>query len=303
LLQNKKATLIVGAIVFLAVIFFLKNQSNYKNQASQDAVLAYGNLAVKDLVEKDTDLDGIQDWEEGLWGTDPTKKDTNDDGTPDNVEIARMKTERQLAGEDGQINLSPEEENLTQTDKFSRELFTTVAALNQTGQVDQNTVDTLTTSLVEKIKNPEIRKTFIISDILTTEDNSLAAFQQYNTAVNNLYTQNPINGNALDILQEFVGDGENININALTKLDPILNQTKSFIDGMLKIKVPSSIAPLHLDITNSLQRLVENLTDLQLFESDPVIAMSAMSKYEENTALLEASAKKMSDVITNKFGN
>ena len=87
--------LIVLAIAFIVALFFLKTTSVFKNTATyqksnQENGLTYGNLTIKDLVNKDTDRDGILDWEEGLWGTDPTKKETTL-GTPDKVAIENLK--------------------------------------------------------------------------------------------------------------------------------------------------------------------------------------------------------------------
>ena len=53
--------------------------------------LSYGNAIVGDLVNRDTDGDGLLDWEESLWDTDPNNKDTNGDGVSDSVEIAKIK--------------------------------------------------------------------------------------------------------------------------------------------------------------------------------------------------------------------
>ena len=67
-------------MVFAVALFLLKTTSVFENKetykgAGQKNGLTYGNITIKDLVNKDTDGDGILDWEEGLWGTDPTKKE------------------------------------------------------------------------------------------------------------------------------------------------------------------------------------------------------------------------------------
>ncbi|MBP6883805.1 MAG: hypothetical protein KBC06_01040 [Candidatus Pacebacteria bacterium] len=303
MLQNKKATLIVGAILFLAVIFFLKNESIYKNKASQEAGLTYGNIAVQDLLSKDTDLDGIQDWEESLWGTDPTKKDTNDDGTPDSTEIAKMKTERELAtGDEANV---PDDANLTQTDKFSRELFSTVAALNQAGEIDDNTIEKLSTSLNDQIKNVTPKKIYLISEIEISTDNNPQAYQAYSSSLDALFkkTYTQKTENVLDILKEFIGDGDNVNTEALMKLDPIIDQTSKFMNGMVLIKVPSAISQEHLDVVNSLERLNETLSNIQKYENDVIVAMGGVSKFEENNNLYQASIDKLLNAMTKKLTN
>ncbi|MBY0376774.1 thrombospondin type 3 repeat-containing protein [Patescibacteria group bacterium] len=298
MLQNKRTILIVGAILFVVVIFLLKNNSIYKNHNSQDAASIYGNLSVKDLVDVDTDGDGVTDWEESLWGTDPTKKDTNADGVPDSVEIEKIKRARGVALNGDAEN--SEDTPLTQTDKFSRELLSTVAALNQTGGIDQGTVEKITDSLANKIQNPEIRKTYTSANIKIGTDDSANAYKDYSASVDNLSVKYPINGNTMDILQEFIGDGENVNPDALKKLDPIIKQTQQFIYGLVNIKTPPSLATLHLGTINALEQLTENLTDIQLYDTDPVVAMGAMSKYQENTDALQAVTDKISAVIISK---
>lgn len=294
LLKHKRILLIVFAIVFIALLFFSKTKSQFKNQSSQDAGLAYGDIMVKDLLNKDNDLDGVLDWEESLYGTDPTSKDTDGDGEEDKAEIAKMKPP---VDENGEI-LSLDEENLTQTDKFSRELFATVATLNQTGQMDEATVEKLSTSLAEQIKNSTTKKVFLISETNVESDNSSVAYQNYSNALDSIYQQYPPKGNVLEILQEFIGDGEDVNIDALIKLDPIIKQTSMFMNGMVKISVPSGIAQKHLNVINGLERVVENLNDLKLFESDTIVSMGAMSKYEENTNLLQVAMSELIDAIT-----
>lgn len=298
-MKNKRALLIVLAVVFLLFVFFLKTKTqSFKNSIGQEG-LVYENLTVGDLINKDTDGDGVSDWEEGLWATDPTKKDTNGDGTPDGAEIAKRKSDT-----DGSVKTSGEEEkNLTLTDRFGRELFSTVAALNQAGTVDQGAVDKLTTSLTNQIQNPVVRKVFLISDLKTSNDNSIQSFTSYNSSINNIYKKYPINGNAVNILQEFVGGGENVNIGALSKLDPIIQQTKKFIDETRKVSVPSELSQLHLDVINVLERLMENLIDVRFYDTDPVVAMGGMSKFEENTSLLQSAIGKITNTIREKLNN
>ena len=70
------------AIIFLVVLFLSKSIPTlltFKNpwtKTVSKAGLTYNNATIGDLVNRDTDGDGMPDWEENLWGTDPTKKET-----------------------------------------------------------------------------------------------------------------------------------------------------------------------------------------------------------------------------------
>ncbi|KKR84482.1 MAG: LamG domain protein jellyroll fold domain protein [Candidatus Nomurabacteria bacterium GW2011_GWA2_40_97] len=101
---------IAFAVLFLLALFFIKNKSSLLNSVKNESTtgLSYGDAILEDLVNKDTDLDGVYDWEESLWGTDPTKKDTDDDGVLDNLEIKDLSAQGGLvpggrSGDSGQI--------------------------------------------------------------------------------------------------------------------------------------------------------------------------------------------------------
>lgn len=273
----------------------------------QSEGLAYGNQVLGDLINKDTDLDGIPDWEEGLWGTDPKKKDTDGNGTPDNVEIDRLKQE-QLAETDGESRsnvsgLSPDEGNLTETDKFSRELFATIAALNQSGNVDDATIDTLSSSLAEHIKNSVQRKVYKPVDIKVDKSDTKASVKTYNTAIENLQKKYPLKTSVVEILQRFLGDGAEVDSSVLSELEPITEQIQKIVNELVKINTPQSLSIMHLDVINSLQRLSENLTDLQLYDTDAIVTFSAINQYDTNAIRLEVAIKNLVTAIRLKLNS
>ena len=286
------------------MLFIIKNISIFKNtetyqRANQENGLIYGDETVEILVNKDTDGDGILDWEEGLWGTDPMKKETTP-GTSDSVAIDKLKAEQ---GKNNQINKeSQTPENLTKTDQFSRELFATIVTLNQNGQIDQTTIDQLSSSLVEQIQNSVPRKIYAISDIKIIDNDTKEAIQKYSDTLNSIYTKYYTNKKSvMNILQQFITDEENTEI--LKELDPIINQTNKIISESLKIQVPRSLSLLHLDLINNSQKLLENISDLRLFDSDIIVAISAIGQYEKNASALATSASRLIETIKQKLNN
>lgn len=299
MLKNKKATLIVGAIVFLVVIFFLKSGSSYKSTASQQAMLAYGNLPVQDLVSKDTDGDGVPDWQENLMGTDPTKKETTA-GIPDKVAIQKIEDSNKDNSVDISGGTTGSSGKLTQTDKFSQELFTTVATLNQTGPVDQTTVDKISASLVDRIKNYSVKKIYSASDLNISSDNSLTTVKNYNNkmgVINNAY---PII-NPADVLKAAITESGDFDSSVLSQLNPYTKQTQGIINGMLKIKVPQEFAQAHLNVINAFEKVTENLSDVQLIDTDSVVALGATSQYDDNNTALDSAIFNLKTIIWKKL--
>lgn len=263
------------------------------------AELIYGDATVKDLVDKDTDKDGIPDWEEPLYGLDPTKKETTP-GVPDSTAMAKLKANQ---GQSATANGAEGAENLTETDKFSRELFSTTATLNQNGVMDQTTTDKISGSLADKIKNPVVRKVYTLADLKIIEDNSTTSIKKYYDASNKIHIKYPTKGSVLDVLQKFIIDENNVDVSALAGLDPIIKQQQGVISEMIKMSVPSGIAQAHLDIINGLERLLENANDIKLYETDPILTMSAVSNYTKNTTSLDSAIKNIANLILEKLNN
>ena len=287
------------------MLFVLKNKTEFKNTGNLtegQGNLTYSTEILGDLVNRDTDVDGILDWEEGLWGTDPTKKDTDDDGVLDDAEIAKLKAETK-EGESLISSIEENEETLTETDKFSRELFATIAALSQNGTMDEATVEKLTSSLAEHIQNIAPRKVFLISEITIIQDDSAQAVQNYNDILINIRNKYPLKEDATNILAESMNANGDINVGTLSELNPIIKQMNGIIGEMLIVNTPQSLALLHLDIINGFERLSENLSDIKLVDADTILALGAVTQYVNNAEQLQVSMVKLSSAIDQKLNN
>ncbi len=278
------------------------NKETYQS-INQENGLTYNNITIEDSVNKDTDGDGIPDWQEGLYGLDPTKKETVT-GTPDGLAINKLKIQQGLNTEIKKGNATSEEpENLTQTDQFSRELFATVATTSQNGTLDQATIEQLSASLADKIQNSPPKKVFLISEIKIINNDSVSTFANYNNTLNNIYKKYPMKDTVPDVLQKFMIDENNVDASALLKLDPIIEQTSKIINDMVKMNAPQSISILHLNIINALQRVLENISNIKLYDKDAILAIGAINQYQKNATALESANSALTGAIKQKLNN
>ncbi|MDQ5922856.1 MAG: hypothetical protein QG644_564 [Patescibacteria group bacterium] len=298
--NNKRILFTIAFVVIVVLLFSLNTKSTIKNQAGQSTGLVYGDKTLSDVINTDSDLDGVLDWEEGLWGTDALKTDSDGDGVPDGTEISKLKGVEAI--DDGSV--LEEEENLTETDKFSREVFTTVATLSQSGTLTQETLDGLGSSLAQQIENPTVSKVFLFSDIKTTGNNTAESARIYLNSLDSIFKQQPllykngydgmvytINVTFSDVLQKYLLDPESDK--AFSGLTQITKEIESTIKSMKGLTVPSGLSVIHLDILNSFQRILENMTNTKLAIKDPIVAMGGASKYEENGMALESALNRL----------
>jgi len=121
-LPSKKFQKVVGITLALALVFFLVSfLISRKEEYSKKVGLGVSNKTISELIDTDTDGDGVPDWEEKLWGTDKNNKYTFD-GENDYTYIENKKKTLNLeVGENNKV--------LTETDQFAREFFTAYATL------------------------------------------------------------------------------------------------------------------------------------------------------------------------------
>ena len=275
------------------MLFEGNGDSQSKNQAS----LTYNSATIGELVTQDTDGDGIPDWEERLWGTDPTKADTVP-GVPDSVTIQKLKDAQEASNPTADTGGSSS--SLTQTDQFSRNLFDTIAAATQDGEqsLDPTTLDQISNSLINNIQNTPQQKVYLLSDIKISSDSGTKSVVNYSSTLNDIYKKYPVSGEDVNtILQEFAPDDGTVNPAALDKLTPIITQTKARIAAMLKMSVPVSLVPLHLALLNAGEKLIEDLQNMQLFNTDVVVSLGAASQYENDSANFAAAVTNLNNAI------
>jgi len=292
LLTKKRLLWIAYAVVFLLLILAFKNDWFSQVFNRKPSSLTVGSLKITDLVYQDSDGDTIPDWEERLWGTDPNNKDTNGTGIGDAKEIEMLRSSNEASKDPAYLA----EGQLTNTDKFAMELFSTVSALSQSGEIDQTTLDKLSVSLAGQMYSSNQKRIYTEGELNIDSDESLKAVKAYNDAMGVIYKNYNVNQKIIDILEDSIV-GDSIDTVALMQLEPIIKQTDTVINGMLKIKVPNIFKYEHLEVINGLEKVSENLKDILLVEKDIIVSLSAISQYGENGGALEVSTYRLKSSI------
>jgi hypothetical protein len=79
----------------------------------------------------------------------------------------------------------------------------------------------------------------------------------------------------------------------LAKIDYIIAAAKGFIEDFLKIEVPSQAVSVHLELINSVSRLVADLEAMREINSDPLRSLVGISQYSKDLTSFQNAIKKI----------
>ena len=278
--------LVSAALVILFAGWFVSLVWNSAPEKSKSVSQVVSNsfLAAYQDANRDTDNDGLKDWEEILWKADPNKTDTDSDGTPDGEEI-KLGRDPAIAGPNDKLKKTEEEEKpaaatpQTLTDriaqKFAVEYLTTQGASggNPNDFQKKSLSESLMTSLAKDaltFKDQLDARNVIINKDVPAKSylNELGAFLDKNFL--------GLKETEIDILDNAISTS---NFDGLKKLDADISAYKKAVDFLKKEKVPENYAPMHLELMNILNNTAIAASYMQMTEKDPAKGLIGLSLY------------------------
>lgn len=300
------ALFIVGGGYF---VFFVSSSKYYvsrEENGGRQIVTQNADTAL--FAAKDTDGDGLKDWEEVLWGTDPAKPDTDGDGTKDNDEILAKRDPTKaglpvgagaeagpgdemgvtlplVRGGDGEANKTSSESS-TLTEQLAHD-FGEAYMRQKFGkkEVDAEYLSKIlfsgiTEKLTEKNgENKEVPKVFFeTSDFSIAIDSSHSALRRYFNALGSVFfkSRNVPSQNELQFIFDAISGKDE------KKFEELLAYRDSYralAEGMKTITVPEIMMPSHVYMANSFWRLSLIAERMSAFEKDPLEGIAASNAY------------------------
>jgi len=281
--------LIIGVISFKK-FFFNENSGIFANTTFERE----SEKIVNDIIiQKDSDGDGLYDWEEALWGSDPNNPDTDNDGTSDNDEV--------LSGRNPIIPypddfLATEEKNnsafaakndtgLTLTQSFSRDFINTYLSLKKNDNfTEENQEKLINVFLGETLSRESLVAPLSLSDIIILSKDadvfaSVSYIQSIEKAIENSFTYSYF-GNEILVLKDILEKKDSRDISLFKEAE---DAYAGFAKTLLKIKSPAEIANTHLSLINSARIIAKNFKDIKNLSADPLNALIGVKTYTEES--------------------
>jgi hypothetical protein len=287
-LPSKKFVLSIGILVAMLAIMtsvyylyaFIKGK--YFRNTGTLTIGKGGNI------QKDTNGNGIADWEESLWGFDPTK-----DGEKNKEAIqAKKDALRQSSTYTGNAS----NQNLSEDETAAREFFAAIMSLQQSGNLNDGSVQSIAEAMGEKIVATPIEDTYRKSDE-NIEKLSEKTLSNYYIALTNLFIKYR-NKNIGDELT-FINQGLMNNDPQPMKIAAdIAISYKSFAKELIKIPTPEELAKNHLELANNYEKTGQTIMEMARILEAPLPGMKALINYKKYSDALTNNIKLFSDNLS-----
>jgi len=296
--QNRKKFLIFAVFLFLALFTGLLVVIG---KPSNDTLLLSAAPTEEEAYTetlKDTDNDGLKDWEETLRKTNPNDPDSDDDGIPDGDETYSYSSARKEV-EEVMDNIAAED--LTATEKFGREFLVRYLERKKQGlTIDEYATEGMANELIADIAQKTNFVLYTSANIQPIPRNTEDILREYGNRMGRIITRNSPEKTVSPVALTAEAL-ENKNPEELAQLKPLLEGFENSVAEALLVPVPSDLLELHVDFINALSITETALLGLQNVFEDPLTALVRMGQYQQGIQLLQISLQNISDYY--KQGN
>lgn len=268
--------IIGGAFSVYKLVQYFRNRSGEK---------APTKLVVKDIVQKDSNKNGIPDWEESLWGLDPSK-----DGVSNKEFIL---AQRAILSKDENRSLDNDSAPVNDNEAMSREFFAIIMSLQQTGNLDDASLKAISDTIGEQIVATPIPDIYKKTSLVIKADGEQARDAYFANLKDILLKyQNKDIGNELTFISQGI---EKNDPQAIEIAKGIGESYKSFGRDLVKISVPNSLAQAHLNLANNYEKTGRSIDEMVKVLSDQMAGMKGLINYNKYSDDLVVNMQELSD--------
>ncbi len=282
-LPSKKFIAIVGIIFILGGIAY--GLSRFRTAPVAETNLASVHVVPSDYDSSaDPDGDGLANWEEALWGTNPNSTDTDGDGSADNIEL---KTQRNplISANDDSLSIYPAIPSLESADTgyagrtsgiaqaFTSQLY----AMGTSGGDITGKASIINDLLKNEIGQGKLSDEYTAENITIVPDND-DNLRAYGNAYGGIIRAYESLGGPYEtpIITNAFSSGELSQLLSLERFVLFFNTSR---DTLLTTKVPKSFADAHLNLINGINNMSRSLSLIEKSQQDSFMGLLGLSEY------------------------
>jgi len=231
-------------VVAIGMIFYSKKDTRIVYNAD------ISSGAPKIWEEIDNDGDGLLDWEEILWGTDPYRDRSNDEGLSDYEFVKQKKESGELSSNQSKSKTASSYSTSSYTERLGIDLFAEYTNLKNSGTFDQSSINSSANQIVSNFSLPN-QKRYLRTDIKTIfKDEEIERMVVYADRLMNIrnkyyrtYSEDPIRASGT------VGP-----VGTILPADKLLRAGDLYYklaEEIMALEVPEGLVGPHLVLANS----------------------------------------------------
>jgi hypothetical protein len=291
---NRIAGSLFASLLLISGAYFFSGPSVFSHQvASAEST----DELLKAYATKDTDGDGLPDWEEALYGTDPNKAISNQFGIPDGQAVKEGKLspktlKSQLPSDNSSVSpaslpgVDPASGSVTE--QFSQEFLQAYTAASSDGHTlstadEQALISKLLTNI--QAKSSKLFESSYTKISLHTS--ATITNLQYADAVEHIIKKDDLPKEASDpvaIMNELI---VNNNESARPKIMAISQAYASLSKDLLATPVPLALTDSHLELIQAFDSLSKITGAVSVYEKDPVGVLSALGAFQPSAGQVQ----------------
>lgn len=291
-ISSQSVKIVAAVIIAVAMIgtsFWLTNpQTKLASALSTDELL-------RAYVEQDTDGDGLPDWQEKVYGTDPANPQSVETGMTDQEAVASGLVAPAFVSEEAPDPITkadipvedPSPNSLTKrfSEQFIEAYFAAGGGSNVSEVEQQQIVDNLLTLYTKEAEKMVVSS---YTNLSVRTDNSVS-FDSYINQLAVIFTKNSVpteDANPLVLAERLIelNDQE-----ALKKIGVLQSVYDNFRKDLLLVAVPEEVKGEHLALLRGFDTFSRMMSLLGDYEADPIASLGSLSMFEPNSeSIMEA---------------
>jgi len=270
-------------------------------------VSAESNVSVKDA--PDSDSDGLKDWEEELWGTDPQNPDTDSDGTTDGEEINANRDPKKAGPDDALAKKAKVDiekkiaaaeisgKTASLTEKIAEDIFAAYTEKKTQGLGTEDLAGEIPNFIADNLANTgRLEDEFSSKDIKISKTGDETAIKSYINSIAKLSREAgaKIKENELITLTNSINQSNlSDNFEKFAEFEEISLAYKDLVSKMLLLETPADYAAIHISHLNSFNNLAKVNLVFSQFMADPASGLLAVNQYIKETERITDSLSAM----------
>ncbi|MFT5849374.1 MAG: hypothetical protein ACI9H6_000181 [Patiriisocius sp.] len=260
--QKRISGAVLASAALIAVTLFITTEKQATQQSAENVAVVTVVPERKAIATADKNQDGVPDWQEAL------------------VVTEALSLEETLPSAE---YITPE----TLTEQFALEFFQDVVRAENYGAFGATNEEILANA-GDQFGSEALDTLLNASDITVSSDTSVLALSHYGEEVAAITARYPSNnaGNEAVILETALREQNEASLEAL---DSRIVAYTGILTDTQALPVPASMQKEHLDLLNSYQAILSDITAMRQAFSDPMLALLRMKRYEDDTLGLTVS--------------